>query len=74
MKSPAQAEGRPDAAACVPGRVPGLPCPAGKAISPENGQKTKDRNNMDPNSFILLVVIILALVVGAFIGARLRRK
>jgi len=29
---------------------------------------------MDPNSFILLVVIILALVVGAFIGARLRRK
>lgn len=29
---------------------------------------------MDPNSFILLVVIILALVVGAVIGARLRRK
>jgi|GEM_PF-1598251 len=29
---------------------------------------------MDPNSFILLVVVILALVVGAVIGARLRRK
>lgn len=29
---------------------------------------------MDPNSLILLVVVILALVVGAVIGARLRRK
>jgi hypothetical protein len=40
----------------------------------ENGQKTKDRNNMDPNSLIVLVVVILALVVGAVIGSRLRRK
>jgi hypothetical protein len=29
---------------------------------------------MDPNSLIVLVVVILALVVGAVIGSRLRRK
>jgi len=51
-----------------------LPCPPGKAISSQNGQKNKDRNNMDPNSLIVLVVVVLALVVGAVIGARLRRK
>lgn len=29
---------------------------------------------MDPTSFILLVVVVMAVLAGAYIGARLRRK